>query len=407
MSGKYSRWDDVNSVGATDSNPNKKPIDELTGFDVGPEFERFDQRFEIYCRSEWDEAISTDKARKFFQGYAMPNARARKADGFSQRDYALRNAAWHVTNLLRDIHRDSKGRKEGFFNPFSVFEEGWPEPFGFESAAEATADIRKVAQLVGAGLVGFCAYDERWMYSAIYDERSQQSLPQEIPDDLPSVIVVGEPMDEALTCTVPSALSGSATGLGYSYDAVTLLVLTQYIRNLGYRAYASMNDSSLAIPLAIQAGLGEEGRHGLVITEEFGPRLRLGRIHTDMPLEYTEPSKFGVREFCDICDRCATACPPKAITFEEPSTVVYNKSNLIGVSKFTVDAEKCFSFWANQNTDCSICIRACPYNRDFSKWRHRLWRWLAGSSLRKLALWLDDRFSNRGRRKSSLWWRDT
>ncbi|EED36600.1 reductive dehalogenase [Luminiphilus syltensis NOR5-1B] len=385
-------------------NPHQKPIDELTGFEINSDFDKFDQRDEIYCRSEWDEEIRTEKALNFFKSYFMPNARARKTDGFSQRDYALRNAAWHVTNVLRDIKRDEHGRKEGFFNPFTSHDEGWPEPFAFASAEEATSDLHKVAKLAGADVVGVCAYDDRWMYSKIYDENSQQSIAQEIPDDLPHVIVLGESMDEDLTRTVPSALSGTATGLGYSNDAVTLLTLTQYIRNLGYRAHASMNDSSLAIPLAVQAGLGEVGRHSLLITEEYGPRLRLGRIHTDMPLVLSTPKKFGVKEFCEICDRCAAGCPPKAITFEEPTTKVYNRSNLIGVSKWTVDAEKCFKFWANQNTDCSICIRTCPYNRDYGKWYNRAWRKLAGGKLRHLALWLDDKLVQRTRFKSTGWW---
>ena len=69
--------------------------------------------------------------------------------------------------------------------------------------------------------------------------------------------------------TVPSALSGSATGLGYSHDALVVLSVTQYIRNLGYEAIASMNDTSLAIPYAIKAGLGEYGRHGLLITKKI------------------------------------------------------------------------------------------------------------------------------------------
>lgn len=34
-----------------------------------------------------------------------------------------------------------------------------------------------------------------------------------------------------------------------------------------------MNDTALAIPYALKAGLGEYGRHGLVITPEFGPRV--------------------------------------------------------------------------------------------------------------------------------------
>ena len=93
----------------------KKPIDEKTGFDLTDEFSRFDQRNEIYCRSEWDPEIQSKKATEFFDGHYMPKARARKADGFGQRDYALRNATWHVTNVLRDLRRESDDRKEGFF----------------------------------------------------------------------------------------------------------------------------------------------------------------------------------------------------------------------------------------------------------------------------------------------------
>lgn len=381
-----------------------KDIDHLTGFKVLDDFHRFDQRDEIYCRSEWDETVATDKAARFFSGYFMPNARSRKTDGFGQKDYALRNAAWHVTNILRDSSRQENGRKEGFFDHFTLHEEGWPEPYPFEDEQQSTDELRKVAKLFGADLLGVCAYDERWMYSALFDEATASSKPSDLPADLPNVIVVGEAMDESLTKTVPSALSGSATGLGYSNDAVTLIGLAQYIRNLGYRAYATMNDTSLAIPLAVQAGLGEESRQSLLITPQFGPRLRLGRIFTDLPLVHDVPKKFGVKEFCDICDRCAKACPPKAIPFDAPSNKVYNRSNLIGVEKWTVDAEKCFKFWANQNTDCSICIRVCPFNRDFSKWYHRAWRVLASSNLRKFALWLDDRFVDRGRQKSKGWW---
>ncbi len=388
----------------TDQNPHRKSIDELTGFEVLENFQKFDQRDDIYCRSLWDPEVMSDKASAFFRGYFMPDARARKTDGFGQRDFALRNAAWHVTNLLRDMNRRETGRKEGFFDHFSSHEEGWPEPYGFDSPGQATADVRKVARLCGADLFGVCAYDERWMYSGIFDERALASKPLDLPDDLPHVIVVGESMDVDLTKTVPSALSGSATGLGYSYDALTLLTLAQYIRNLGYRAYATMNDSSLAIPLAVQAGFGEVGRSSLLLTPEYGPRLRLGRIFTDIPLVHSAPKKFGVAQFCNICNRCATACPPKAIPFTEPSTEVYGRSNLIGVVKWTVDAQKCFKFWANQNTDCSICIRVCPYNRDYGRWYHRWWRVLAGTRLRRVALWLDDRLVDRGRRRSAWWW---
>jgi reductive dehalogenase len=334
----------------------------------------------------------------------MPNARARKADGFGQRDYALRNATWHVTNVLRDLRRKDDNRKEGFFDTFTAHAEGWPEPYPFESAEAAIDNLRRAADSMGAGLLGVCEYDERWIYSARYSEQTKASKPVDVPEDLPRVIVIGEPMDIDLTATVPSALSGSATGMGYTHDTVVLLTLTQYIRNLGYRAVASMNDSALAIPLAVQAGLGEVGRHSLLITEEYGPRLRLGKIFTDMPLVIDAPRRFGVKEFCDICQRCSAACPPKAIPSGEPSREAYSVSNLKGVLKWTTWAEKCFKFWAGQNSDCSICIRICPFNRDFSKWHNRLWRRLAGTSLRRLMLQLDVWLIKRERKASKSWW---
>ncbi|MYB08106.1 MAG: reductive dehalogenase, partial [Gemmatimonadetes bacterium] len=55
-------------------------------------------------------------------------------------------------------------------------------------------------------------------------------------------------------------------------------------------------------------------------------------------------------------------------------------------------------------TDCSICVRVCPYNRDYRQAWSRVWRWLAGTRFRRLALWLD-RVGGRGERlKPSRWW---
>lgn len=44
-----------------------------------------------------------------------------------------------------------------------------------------------------------------------------------------------------------------------------------------------VNDISLSIPLAIEAGLGELGRNGLLITKDFGPCVRLCKIFTTCP----------------------------------------------------------------------------------------------------------------------------
>ena len=126
-------------------------------------------------------------------------------------------------------------------------------------------------------------------------------------------------------------------------------------------------------------------------------------------MAHDKPIKFGVKEFCQVCRRCADACPPQAIPHAEPQSEIINQSNLVGVRKWTVDAEKCFKFWTDQGTECGICIRVCPYNKAATSWYERLyflfWRWLAGTPLRRFALWLDIKLGFGGAKSPTWWWK--
>jgi reductive dehalogenase len=377
--------------------------DAAVGFDIDDSFRRFNQRDDVFCRSFWDPAVKSGRSGLFYQSYRTPLIEWKKVEGFTQRDYALRNAAWHVTDIFAEL-KESDDRREGFLDEYTVLREGPDQQVEVASPEAMAIEIKHVARTFGADLVGITDYDERFVYTHKYSRDREHEKPQELPEGLTSVIVIAQSMDRDLIRTVPSALSGTATGLGYAHDTVVLLGLTQYILNLGYRAVASMNDTALAIPYAIKAGLGEYGRHGLVITEEFGPRVRFGKIFTDLPLTHDRPKRFGVREFCEVCRACTDACPAKAIPAGAPSREVHNRSNIRGVKKWTVDGEKCFRFWANQNSDCSICVRVCPYNRDYSRWGNRLWRRLAAGPLRGLMNRLDA-WQRRGERmRPSAWW---
>ena len=378
--------------------------DEEAGFHVLEHFERFSQRDDIYSRAFWDPKIRSDRTDRFFETYRTPLKKWKTAEGFRQKDYALRNASWHLPDIFAEL-KEGENRREGFLDPFTVHREGPEDRVPVESASEMSREIKHIGRVFGADLIGITEYDERWVYTHAYSRLGETEKPQELPTDLPNVIVIAQQMDRELIDTVPSALSGTATGVGYSHDTLVLLGLAQYVRNLGYRAVATMNDTALAIPLALKAGLGEYGRHGLLITKEFGPRVRIGKIFTDLPLAPDRPHSFGVREFCDVCRRCSDACPVNAIPDGPPSDEVYNRSNITGVKKWTVDAEPCFQFWSNQNSDCSICVRVCPYNLDFSKTLARVWRWLAGTRLRRFALWLADRFAPGRRVNPTDWWR--
>lgn len=380
----------------------QKPIDKQTGFTVTEDFKRFNQKYDMFNRSVWDDEVRSDRVRKFFESYFTDLAEFRRAEGFQHRDYALRNAAWYIADFTADLLEQSDDRKEGFLDTYTMFREGATRKIE-ATPEENSADLKRAARFLGADAVGVCEYDERWVYTHNYSREKMTDKPMDLPDDLPNVVVIANEMHHQTIKTVPSALSGAATGQGYSKDIIAVLSVTQYIRNLGYRAVASLNDTALSIPLAIQAGLGQYGRHGLLITPEFGPRVRIAKIFTDLPLNYDIPIDFGVTETCNVCRRCSDGCPPKAIPSAEP-IFMDDISNHTGVKKWTVDAKKCFKFWTNQGTDCSICIRVCPYNKDFSKPHNRVLRWMMSNQLRHIALWLDKKLKYGERKKANWWW---
>jgi reductive dehalogenase len=163
--------------------------------------------------------------------------------------------------------------------------------------------------------------------------------------------------------------------------AFTAGLLAEYIRGLGYKAIPCGNDTACSIPIAIDAGLGEIARNGLLITPEFGPRVRLAKVLTDLPLIPDRPIEFGVKAFCLECEKCAKKCPSKSIMFGEPSDKTHNISNREGVMTWHINAETCLNFWADNETDCSNCIRTCPFNKppgmlhDWVRWgiHHTPW----------------------------------
>ena len=374
------------------------------GWRIDPaRFERFSQVDDVFNRSWWDPAVRSEKTEQFFESYRKPLEGWRKARGFRRRDYALRNAAWHGADIFAEM-KENQDRREGFLDPLSVLRDASDEKADVGSPAEAAAELKQVSAALGADLVGIARADDRWLYSERYSRAGDGPKPNPMDATLDRVIVIGQAMDASMIATAPSALAGAATGLGYSQDVIVLLAVSQYIRNLGYQAVPTLNDTALAIPYAIKAGLGEYGRHGLVITPEYGSNVRFGKIFTDLPMAFDAPIRFGVDEMCSICRACSDGCPSSAIPGGKATDHRHNRSNISGISKWSVDGEACFAYWAKINSDCSVCIRVCPYTRDFSTRRNQWWLRLADSRLRRLALWIDRRQGRGDRVSSNDWW---
>ena len=375
--------------------------DRAAGIVVTEEFERFAQPNDMFNRSRWDPEIKSNKAKDFFLSHRRMVPR--KGDGFKQRDFALRNAAWSVANEFSD-RGFPEGRSEGFLDEIRAASKPAPMKAEAISPEDQAAEIKEIGKLFGADLVGITEYDERWVYTERYDMKTRKSRPNDVTDGMTSVIVLGHGMRHDLIGAMPSALAGTAVGIGYSAEIPTAHQVAEYIRSLGYNAVATANDTALAIPYAIKAGLGQYGRNQMVITKEFGPRIRFSKVFTDLPLAHDAPIDFGVTEFCNICQRCADACPPKALPFGPPTDNGPNKSSIKGVRKWTANCEKCFGYWVKMATDCAICMRVCPYNKDFAKRWNRIWRSLAGTRLRKIMLRLDTWLGTDERTKPKDWW---
>ena len=232
-----------------------------------------------------------------------------------------------------------------------------------ESPEEMSRIIKKVARFLGADLVGIGKGSSQLGLFIMSSMCSRKSIIRSIFPKTPIMPSSWPLMDYELFAPPPLELPGAATGFGYSKMAFVANLMAAFLRGLDYRAIPSGNDTALSIPLAMAAGLGEGSRMGLLITEKYGPRVRLCKVFTDLPLQYDSFHTFGAIEFCKTCKKCATHCPSQAIPNGDMSTEGPNISNQSGILKSYIDAEKCFAFWGRNRMDCVNCIRVCPFNK--------------------------------------------
>ncbi|MCE7736610.1 MAG: reductive dehalogenase [Candidatus Heimdallarchaeota archaeon] len=290
-------------------------------------------------------------------------------NGYSRVEAALSAAAWTVHDKFSgafswgDIDV-TKGAK---------FDEGINQKqigkYKIDDPSKMSKVIKQVAKSFGAAKVGVAKFNPNWIYTK---DRNGEDI--EIPKDIQNVIVIAVEMDLEALQSSPAYPSAFATGNGYSRMAFIQSCLAEFIRNLGYKAIPAGNGVGLSVPMAIEAGLGQYGRHGLLITEEYGSNVRLCKVFTDMPLSNDRPIDLGALEFCRTCMKCAESCPSNSIsTDKDPTWIGKTKSNNPGIYKWYVNVETCYEFWTKNGNDCSNCIVACPFTKN-KHWSHKIAR---------------------------------
>jgi len=342
-------------------------------YQVMDSYQRFNQKNNMLYRNRWD---PTQQAQWSLRHQNQLKHIERGIPGFALDDFALANACGVLaTTLGTGINRPDSGLTSWQPLPPDMFFKFPEQKPKVTDAVKMTNRIKRVARYLGADIVGIANLDPRWLYSHHYIPETGESKPVEIDQRYKYVIAMAVEMDYKIYGTTPSAVQMAHVFDCYSRMAFLVAAIAQYIRQLGYHAIPSLNDTGLNIPIAVDAGLGQLGRLGVLITPLFGPRQRLCKVITDLPIKPDHAIDFGVTKFCSVCHQCAIACPAQAISYDEPTAEGPTMSNNPGVIKWHLNPEKCDYYGAYTGTNCGICIRVCPFNKSRA-WIHSMSRWL-------------------------------
>ena len=209
---------------------------------------------------------------------------------------------------------------------------------------EQLSNFKKYAQTIGVKQIGFTKIPNE----LIFKERAVR---------YENAIVLILEMDKESISKAPSI--GAFKTVFETYDSLGIITnkLTQYLRDNNFYAQASHPLGGLVLypPLAKKAGLGWLGKHGLLITPEYGARQRISAIFTNienLPFS-TENKHKWINEFCNSCNKCIRTCPPKAI-LDKP---IIHKSK----RETHIIREKCLPYFVD-NYGCSVCLKDCVFS---------------------------------------------
>ena len=251
-------------------------------------------------------------------------------------------------------------------------------------ATAMTACVKGLARYWGAHTVGITELKPYHVYTHI--GRGSGTYGEPVTLEHPSAIAFTVEMDHAMVGAAPASPTLLESARQYANAAQIAIQLGNFLRSQGYaaRAHIDGNYRVVAPLVARDAGLGEIGRMGLLMTPTLGPRVRLGVVTTNLPLipdpRTDDPS---VLDFCQVCKKCADTCPVRAI----PSG---DREEIDGALRWRINQDTCYRYWCVTGTDCARCVALCPYSYPTSL-PHNLVRWAVRRSgaARRAVLWLD------------------
>jgi len=256
--------------------------------------------------------------------------------------------------------------------------------------------IKAWGRKLGALDIGFCKLKDYHLYS--HKGRGDE-YGNEVHNSHSHAIAFTVEMTEEMVQSAPQSSIVMESAQQYLDSGHIAIQIAEFLRHLGYSARAHIDGNyQVVCPLvARDAGLGEIGRMGLLMTHKQGPRVRLGVVTTEFPLTTTDRKKLNdMLDFCLHCKKCAEVCPSKSISSDNPKM-------LDGVKRWQINSESCFTYWCKAGTDCGRCMAICPYSHPDNLLHNAIRLGIKHSPLfRRIAAPLDDFFYGRKPKSKKL-----
>jgi epoxyqueuosine reductase len=227
-----------------------------------------------------------------------------------------------------------------------------------------TEQLKQAARIAGADLVGLAGLGPFIAEGAL--------LPPDTCERFTSAVSVAIHLDDSVIDGIEGvptpAYASHYRAINAKLDHLTALLAT-WITAQGFSARAvpatEILDSSKLCgsishkAVARMAGIGWQGKSLLIVTPQYGPRVRLATLLTDLPLTPDGPLKNR----CGTCNQCAQACPASAIKNVRTADRYANREDALHLSRCV---EQTLAFKAEPGIGaqvCGICVKVCPFGK--------------------------------------------
>ncbi len=206
-----------------------------------------------------------------------------------------------------------------------------------------TQELIKFSHKIGIDIIGFAGVQHFTNYK-------KENTPEFYFPTAKCVIILGiHVYDLILDAWSEDQISGKSFHYLDSILEARCYKIKEFLLEQSYKSRVIPYKPGLYLKeAAALAGIGPIGKNNLLLTEKFGPQVRLRALVSEAPLSTGIPIRKS--EYCKDCELCVEVCPVDALEggkYNRESCLTYNLANLNHLSKFS-------AIW------CNKCIEACP-----------------------------------------------